>query len=75
MTIQHQIFGHQSLDLFQVMDFRSQKMFSYEGSQLISFVDLKVKLFKDRDVEFETCPIGKHHENDKFELKTQVVVS
>lgn len=58
-----------------------KKILCDEGSQLvkglkemkISFVDLKAKLFRDREVEFETCPVGAHHVNGKVERKIQEI--
>ena len=58
-----------------------KKFFCDEGSQLVkgltdmklSFIDIKAKLFRDRGLEFETCPVGAHNMNGKVERKIQEV--
>ena len=58
-----------------------KKILCDEGSQLVkgltdmrlSFVDIKTKLFKDRGVEFETCPVGAHNMNGKVERKIREI--
>ncbi|XP_066933238.1 uncharacterized protein [Clytia hemisphaerica] len=57
------------------------KLYCDEGSQLVksnqdirmSFTNIQSTLFKDRKVEFETCPVGAHNVNGKVERKIREV--
>ena len=54
-----------------------KKVFCDEGSQLVkatksvklNYTDIKSRMFKERSVEFETCPVGGHNVNGKVERK------
>lgn len=54
-----------------------KKVFCDEGSQLVkatkgmklNYTDVKSRMFKERSVEFQTCPVGGHNVNGKVERK------
>lgn len=58
-----------------------KKAFCDEGSQLLkgskdmrlTFTDIKSRLYKERNIEFETCPVGAHNFNRKVERKIKEV--
>ena len=58
-----------------------KKAFCDEGSQLLKgskdmrlqFTDIKSKLQRDRNIEFQTCPVGAHNVNGKVERKIKEV--
>lgn len=58
-----------------------KKVFIDEGSQLVKGVkdmklcysDIKSKLHKERNVEFQTCPVGAHNMNGKVERKIKEI--
>lgn len=58
-----------------------KKVFCDEGSQLVkgsktmklNFTDIKTQMFRERSVEFETCPVGGHNVNGKVERKIKEI--
>ena len=58
-----------------------KKVFCDEGSQLIkgtkdmtlSYTNIKSRLFKEQNVDFQTCPVGGHNVNGRVERKIKEV--